>query len=282
MKKIYLINRNREREPFSFRKLYRSLRRAGAGPSLAFKIAKQIEKEAFWGAKTSWIHNRVKKLLKREAPRLALKYHLKEAMRKLGPSGFPFEKFVAEILSKNGFKVALNQHLWGACQVKYEIDFLAQNKNLIFIGECKFHHLASEKVDLKVALYNYARFLDLKKSLYFRNLAKKNFSLIPMLVTNTKFSWSVKKYSQCVGLKLLGWRYPKDKGLEYLIETQKLYPITILPSFKGFLKEIFASSKIMLVEDLLEIKPEKLSQKLNLSLKTILPLVKEAKLLLSS
>ena len=43
------------------------------------------------------------------------------------------------------------------------------------------------------------------------------------LITNTKFSDYAKKYSNCKGLKLLGWRYNssaqnKAEGLEKMIE----------------------------------------------------------------
>ena len=63
MNSIYIINSIGEREPFSFQKVYRSARRAGASGVLAKEIAKPIEREAFSGIKTSEIFERVRQLL---------------------------------------------------------------------------------------------------------------------------------------------------------------------------------------------------------------------------
>ncbi len=278
-KSFYIIDSFGEKEPFSFRKVYQSALRSGASKKLALKIAQEIEKKIYPGIKTSEIFKNVKKLLQKEKPYSALRYNLKRAMRKLGPTGFPFEKFIAEVLKNNDFKVKINQYLYGACPVKYEIDFLAQKEKTIYIGECKYHSKGGEKVDLQIALSNYARFLDLKKSSIFKKLESKNFQIKAMLVTNAKFTSQAIKYAHCTKTELLGWRYPKNKGLEYLIESKNLYPITILNSFKGSLKNIFARARMMLVKDLLKEDEKSLSKKLNLPEKTINSLIKEAKIL---
>lgn len=81
-------------------------------------------------------------------------------------------------------------------------------------------------------------------------------------------------------VELLGWKYPRGGGLEHLIEKLNLYPITILPSFRGYFKKIFAEKRMMLALDLLEIPPKNLVEKLNLPLKDIESLVREAQTLL--
>jgi hypothetical protein len=268
----YIINSRGEKEPFSFYKVLRSAKRAGASSQIAKDIAKKIEREVYSGMRTSEIFERIKKLLSKKRPQSAIRFSLKTAMRKLGPTGFPFEKFIREVLLNNGFKVKINQYLLGKCKVSYEIDFLAKKGELLYIGECKYHHLPGERVDLQVALANYARFLDLKNNFHFQ--------VKPMLVTNTKFTSEAIRYASCQKIELLGWRYPKNQGLEYLIEKEKLYPITILPSFKGYLKDIFSQKKIMLAKDLLNFNFELLVRKLNIPKKTLLPLIKEAKILL--
>ena len=278
--KTFVINSKGEKEPFSFYKVYQSAKRAGASVGLAKEIAQEIEKKIYPGIKTSEIFKKIKKLLSERHPQASIRFSLKEAMRKLGPTGFLFEKFIREILLANGFKVKINQYLQGFCLVTYEIDFLSEKRKTIYIGECKYHHLAGERVNLQVALANYARFLDIEGSSYFRKLKSKGFQIKPMLVTNTKFSKEAIRYAQCKKTELLGWRYPKNQGLEYLIEKEKLYPITILPSLKGYLKEIFVQKRMMLVKDLLETDISILSKKLNLSQKVLFPLIKEAKILL--
>lgn len=280
-KQLYVINLAGEKEPLSLRKIYRSARRSGASKSLARKIVKIIQAEVYSGIQTGEIFRRIRSLLRQEIPSAALKFNLKEALRKFGPSGFPFEKYIGEILTRNGYSVQLNQIISGCC-IEHEIDFLAKKDKILFIGECKYHHLPGTRVDLKVALANYARFLDLTQG---RFLKKKEFSksnLKSILVTNTKFSSQAIKYSECVGVELLGWRYPEDKGLEFLIESQKLYPITILTSLKDFLFSVFASRGIMLAEDILKIDSEKFASETKVPLNIILNLIREAKLLFSN
>ena len=279
MTSFYVINFNGEKEPFSVQKVYRSARRVGASKDLAERIARTIKKDAYSGIKTSEIFNKVKKLLNQQIPRAALKFNLKKGMEKLGPTGFPFEKYIGEIFSKNGFEVKLNRHIRGFC-CKYEIDFLAKKGSLLYVGECKYRNLPGGKVHTRTALANYARFLDIKKGHFVDKKNHKNLKIKSLLVTNTKFTTRVIKYSKCVGVELLGWNYPRNRGLEYLIDSQKLYPITILPSFKKYLAKIFASKKMMLVEDLLEIDGKKFAKKQKVTMKDLENLIREAKILL--
>ncbi|MDD2678223.1 MAG: hypothetical protein WC042_01455 [Candidatus Paceibacterota bacterium] len=273
-KQIFVVNSQKEREPFSFKKVYLSALRAGAESELAKKIAGEIEKEAYDGITTYEIFHKVQKMLYKDFPREGMRFSLKEAMRKLGPSGFPFEKYVSAIFRILGFETETNKRILGKC-VFHEIDFLAQKGKEIFVSECKFHQLRGSKVDLKIALSHYARFLDLKSGSFFG----KNLKIRPMIVTNTKFTSEVIKYAECVKINLLGWRYPLNRGLEYVIESEKFYPITILPSLKGELVELFSRQKIMLAQDLLKIDPSVFSKKFGLEEKTITNLKNEAEIL---
>jgi len=281
MPKLYVINSKGEKEPLSFKKIYRSARRVGAPVPLAQKIAKTIQVEARPGIRTSDIFQRVKELLLEQLPGAALRFNLKEGMRRLGPTGFPFEKYIGEILSRNNFKVQLNQSISGKC-ANYEIDFLAKNRKTLYIGECKYHNLAGGRVDLKIALSNYARFLDLEDSRLFQSKRLRDTKIKSLLVTNTKFTSQVIRYSRCVGIELLGWNWPKNRGLEYLIDNQKLYPITILPSLKSYLVDIFVSKRMMLVEDILKIDKLRFSKQNKVPVFHLDPLIKEAEILFRS
>ena len=275
---LYIINLAGEKELFSPKKVYRSARRSGATSFLAEKIAKIITNEVYPDMPTTRIFSRIKSLLKQDDPQAALKFSLKESLRKLGPSGFPFEKYIASILTRNGYEVKINQIIGGRC-VNYEIDFLAKRDGTIFIGECKYHHLPGTTLDLKVALANHARFLDLSAGGFFKKKEYKNLKLKSILVTNTKFTSQAIQYSQCVGVDLLGWHYPIKKGLEYFIENQKLYPITILPSLKDYLLQIFVSKGLMLVEDILNLDLAKFTECTGVKPNQISSLIKEAELL---
>jgi 2-phosphoglycerate kinase len=97
-KEIFVLNSKGEKEPFSFQKVYQSARNVGASKELAFEIAKKIEDEVFDGISTSQIFDRIFELLLKESLQSAIRFNLKKAMERLGPTGFPFEKFVAKIL----------------------------------------------------------------------------------------------------------------------------------------------------------------------------------------
>ena len=170
-------------------------------------------------------------------------------------------------------------NLKGKCGVKYEIDFIAYKDNLFYLGECKFHLNPGERVDLKVGLMNYARFLDLKEGEYCKRF--EGYNILPLIVTNAKFTNQVIRYSNCVGQELLGWKYPRGRRLEKIIEEHKLYPVTILPSFRKSFIEIFSSKKIMLAKDLLRYSQEELSQITNLPLNYLTALLNEAQNLIS-
>jgi hypothetical protein len=272
MPKKYVIKSNGEEELFSSEKAYESARRVGASEQLAKEISGIIEKEAFPGIKTSEIFRQVKQMLKQETPGAALKFNLKKAIRKLGPTGFPFEKYIGEILSSQGYQIKLNQVIPGLC-CEYEIDFIAQKDSFAYIGECKYRNLFDGKVHTKDALANYARFLDINKGNFFKNNKLKS-----LLVTNTKFTSRAVNYSQCAGVELLGWRYPGNRGLEYLIESQKLYPITVLPSLNKYLAEVFSANGIMLARDLLD--KNRIVKLTNFPEKKLNLLFKQAQLLL--
>lgn len=259
-----VIKYNGEKEPFSEKKAYNSARRAGASDSESKKIVKELD--IYEGIKTSEISEKIRRALKRENKKAALRFNLKGAIKKLGPTGFPFEKYVAEIFKNQGFKSKTNLFIPGKCCV-HEIDFTAEKDNLLYIGECKYRNLSGGKVETKNALANYARFLDI--------LSKKSFdvNIKSMIVTNNKFTSRVIKYSKCVGVELLGWRHPKDRGLEYLIEKDRLYPITILPSFKNYMFGAFTSKGLMMAKDVLGL------DRINLPKKVLQTLKEEAKLI---
>jgi Holliday junction resolvase len=280
MVSLHVINSRGEKEPFSFEKVYKSAKRVGASPELAREIAETLQREAFPGIETAVIYKRIHRLLSRSLPVSALKFSLKQGMRKLGPTGFPFEKYIGEVLKGHGFKVRINQFLSGFCLKDYEIDFVAEKDGLVYVGECKYRNLPGDRVASGDVLKNHARFSDILKGPCFKSKKYQNCRIKTMMVTNTKFTDRAKDYSRCAGVELLGWRHPKDGGLEYLIEKGKLYPVTILPSLKGYLRNIFVSEKMMLARDILKIDSERFAKKFNVKIKLVESLIREAEILL--
>ena len=269
MPSYQIIKFNGEKENFSTKKVYYSAIKAGAPAFLAKNISKEIEAEVYDGMKTSEIFKKVKDKLKKENLKLSLRFSLKEGMRKLGPAGFVFEDFTRRVLSRSGMKVKGARILSGRC-CSYEVDFLAEAEGITYIGECKYRNSAGDKIDVNVCLKEFAILDDIKNSKVF------NDNLNSLIVTNSKFTDQAIKYSTCKRMRLLGWNYPKDEGLEDIIDNNKLYPVTILPSFRGYQAEILKNQGIMLVEDILSLDIDKFSKRVNIPRKQLESLKREA------
>ena len=271
---IKVTKYNGESEPFSVKKVYNSAMRAGASSSLAKKISKEVEKEAYQDIPTAEIFKKVKGLLKEENLKFALRFSLKDAMKRLGPAGFIFEEFVQEVLSHYNMKVGKSMVISGRC-ARYEIDFLAEKDNCVYLGECKYRNNPGDKVDINVCLKSFAILDDVKNSGRFKD-KDLNF----LIATNSKFTDEALKYSSCKGLELLGWNYPREEGLEDMVESKKLYPVTILPSFRGRLAEEMRARRIMLVPDIFGLDIEKFAKRANIPGKQVEDLRREAEALM--
>jgi hypothetical protein len=61
-------------------------------------------------------------------------------------------------------------------------------------------------------------------------------------------------------MRLIGWNYPENQGLEYLIEKNKLYPITMIRSLDSESLEKLATAGLVLIKDLVKIDIKELSE----------------------
>ena len=277
---IRVINSLGQEELFSERKVLRSLKRSGATGQIATKILEQIRSQLYQGINTSEIFKIVRQELAKEHPVAAVRFNLKQAIRNLGPDGFSFEKFIKRVFEKYGFSVKINQYIPGRC-ISYETDIVAEKEDIIYFGECKYRNQPGERIDLWVCMKLFAAASDVCPT-YFKNKISNQQKVIPLVITNVKFTTQAIKYSKCQGIELLGWNYPKNNGLEKMIEDKKLYPITILPSFKKYMDQSFGEADLMLASDLLKFKDIKnISKIVGLSEKQMMSLVKEAEKLFS-
>ncbi len=279
---MFIINSRGEQEPFFLQKVEKSARKAGASLRISQEIARQIEKQVYPGIKTEEIFQKVKSLLNGYHPSFGLRFSLKQAMKALGPTGFHFEKYIAAILEKTGYQVKLNQFISGKCLRKYEIDFTAQKEKIFRVGECKYHSQPGMAVDQEVALANYARFLDIKQGSFTAKKSSQGFSVKSILITNSRFSERAIKYSKCIGVELWGWKYPLNNGLETIIDKERLYPITILPSLQKHWAEIFSQKGLMLAQDLLNLDINRFCLENNLPVQELKTLIGEAEVLFKS
>lgn len=240
-------------EIFDAEKLRQSLLRANTSIISADSIVKKIEENLKPETSTNEIYREAFNVLKQTEKASALRYSIRRSLIELGPSGFPFEKFIEKVFQKKGYKTMVGVTLDGNC-VEHEIDVIALSpKNELFLTEVKFHNELYLKSDTKVTLYIKARFDDLK-DIEFNLFGQKLKPTRMLLVTNTKFTDNAAKYAECAGLDLISWDYPQKGNLHSLVYETDTYPISILESLSGGEKNNLISEGIITCDDLMASK----------------------------
>jgi hypothetical protein len=275
---MFVVKASGEFEKFDSRKIKRTCMKAGCTEELANKIAMEVEKKSYDGISTRDILHITISLLKKERPIVAARYDLKGSIFRLGPAGFVFEELVGEIFKEYGYNAKVHSIIRGLC-VSHEIDIIATKDNINYMIECKYHNIPGIYTGLREVLYTYARFLDLKDG--FKTGSSRDFKQ-PWLVCNTKFSDDAIQYASCKGMKLIGWNYPENQGLQYLIESKKLYPVTMLRDLDTDSLDKLASANFILALDLLRIPLRELNKITKISPKKLNILADEAKKIIYS
>jgi hypothetical protein len=261
-------------EEFKVQKLVTSLKKAGANVAEINRIVAKIESSLVDGMKTQLIYQKAFQMLRESEEPVAAKYSLRRAVFGLGPTGFPFEDFLGKIFEAEGYTTKRRLILQGKCAV-HEIDLAAYSPSHSFIAEAKFHMQPGIKSDLQVAMYSYARFLDLKST---RICPGDDCGIVSLsVITNTKFTSAAISYGECSGINLLSWGYPKDNSLHAKIERNGIYPITALTHLSTAHKQTLLGRGIILCSEIL-FKPQIISE-LGLSSKKIDAILREVKFL---
>ncbi|KKQ83202.1 MAG: ATP-cone domain protein [Parcubacteria group bacterium GW2011_GWB1_38_8] len=257
VKQIMIIKANGKREAFEPEKLRFSLLKSGATEKMAEDVLSHISLELGGDMTTSEIYKHAFSVLKKASKPVARSYSLRRAITDLGPSGFPFEDFVAEVLKAKGFRCETRQVVLGGC-VPHEVDVVAYNDKKLIMVEAKFHNELGIKSDLKIALYIKARFDDLQENVF--NYGGVDRSITDSwLVTNTKFSSTAIHYGVCKNLTMIGWNYPEEGNLQDMIESESLHPITCLNSLSKANKKILLGAGVVLCSNIKD-NPEFLSK----------------------
>jgi hypothetical protein len=237
------------REAFDGAKLESSLRRAGAGEYDIKRIRRTIEASLVSGAKTQEIYQRAFSMLRQGERAVAARYSLRRAIFEFGPTGHPFEDFIAELLRHEGWNVEWRKLVPGKC-VMHEVDVYASRNGEHLAAELKYHNTPDYKTDLKVALYVKARFEDIWQC------DPKVRSTCPvdhgLFITNTKFTSQAIQYASCAGIELLGWTYPVEGNLYDRIIASGMYPVTAVTSLKKAEKRLLIDKGIVSCRQLME------------------------------
>lgn len=247
---ISIIKRSGEIENFDLNKLKTSLRRSQVDEQLILKIAAEVEKNLQEGMTTKQVYKMAYKILKSKSKVSASKYKLKKALIQLGPSGFPFENLVGQLLSHEGFFTEVGVIVQGSC-VQHEVDVIAQKNNDHYMIECKYHSSEGRFCDVKVPLYIQSRFVDVstvwKKK---PNQDSKHYK--GWVYTNTRFTTDAMQYGSCIGLGLTSWDYPVGNGLRERIDKSGLHPITALSTLTKYEKTQLLEKGVVICKELLQ------------------------------
>ena len=245
---IEIVKKSGERVNFDSSKLKNSLQRSGAGSREADDIIRQVKTRIFDGMSTRKVYQIAYSLLRKRSNKIAGRYRLKKAILELGPTGFPFEKFVGELFKFEGYDVQVDVTVQGKC-VTHEVDVIAIKDRKQFMMECKFHSDTSRKSDVKVPMYINSRFYDVKSQWEKENGDKIDFYQ-GWVVTNTRFTEDAIDFGRCSGLHLMSWDYPHQGSLRDRIDASGLHPITALQTLTKAEKQQILNRGIVLCRKL--------------------------------
>ena len=235
-------------EDFNIRKLINSLVRAGAPEDVASDIAGKVLGHLTAPVHTRHIYRVARRMLRQYSRVSGMRYSIKRAIIALGPTGYPFEKYIGRILAAYGYTVEINRLTKGYC-VTHEVDILATKDSRMCVIECKHHTDGDKPEDIKTALYVHSRFNDIRKAMEL-SPDYNSFAHEGWLVTNTRCSSDAVTYAECAGLRILSWKYPEPESLEVMIERKKLYPVTILPAASRSAMQTLIQNNIIVMEEI--------------------------------
>lgn len=251
---IFVVKSSGEKEPFSESKVLHSIKRVGLPEELHKEVLNHVKETLRPDITTAEIFTHITEFLEQKDKVANLRFNLKQAILDLGPTGFPFEKYINRIFKDLGYETQVDITLNGQC-VKHEIDLLIEKNGKREIIEAKFHNHPGTKTEIHVLLYTYARFLDVKDGNEIDGV---------WVVTNTKLSEDAITYSKCKGIRVIAWNYPEIGNLQDFVGHPHMYPITILKDLNDHDKQILLENDIVLCCDLLTISEEDLKSKLSL------------------
>lgn len=246
-REIQVTTASGEKTTFSPEKISRSLRKSGAGEETIQEILDAISAEIYPGMSTEKIFKKAFNLLQKKNRLQASRYKLKKAIYELGPTGFPFERFVAAVYEHLDYKVEVGKIFQGDC-VTHEIDVVAIKENHKLLIECKFHAEPGNKCNVKVPLYIHSRFRDIQKLQEHKSIIHNE----AWIVTNTRFTADALAYGKCAEINMLSWDTPRDHALKDILDHTGLYPITVSTLLSQREKQFLLNRDIVLCRDIIK------------------------------
>lgn len=249
MDQLIVTKASGEKADFSVHKLTDSLRKSGAGNAVVEEVLHQLRPMLYKGISTKKIYRHAYIILKRLSKPSAARYSLKKGIMQLGPTGFPFEKFVSELLKAQGYTTEIGVFVDGQC-VQHEIDVIAFKEGKRFMIECKYHNQHLTKSNVRIPMYIHSRFKDVEMDPDATEGSDVRFHQ-GWVITNTRFTDDAIRYAACMNIHLVGWDFPVKAGLKDMVDSFGLYPLTCLTTLSKVEKQRLLDNKIVLCKELL-------------------------------
>lgn len=237
---IYVIKADGRKEEFIPRKIVKTCLRSGASRQKAEEIADKIGHRV----RNGWTTHRIYQMILAELDKIkdhsSFLFRLREAIAKIEPD--KFEIYSKKVLEAHGYKCEWNRLIKGK-SVEHQVDVIAK-KDKLYLVETKHHINHHRFCGLGVILQVQARLEDIIDGF---NAGKNRYNFdIAWVFNNTKFSYHAKKYAKAKNITLTGWGYKGHHALEKLVQSKKIYPVSILKISPKLQKRLFDHNMITL------------------------------------
>jgi hypothetical protein len=264
------------KQAFNREKIIRTAIRMGATRQAAEQIVDEIENKAYDGISTRKILQMLYAILKRHRPTLKHQIDLRRSLSLL-KSAPDFEQYIQQLLREHGYKVTPNQIIQGKC-VQHEVDAIATKDNRTCFVEVKHHIKYHTPTGLDIPRIARAVLEDITEG---HQLGQNNHKIdYAMIVCNTKLSDYAKQYSDCRKISHIGWSSPQNQDLQTMIETKKLYPITILKGLNTYTRNQLTSNGIITLKQLTQKSLTELKHQTGIHKNKLEPILEAARAIL--
>ena len=236
---VKIIKANGEKVTFDRGKAVYSCINSGASCSDADVIVEKVEGQLKDGMSTRDLKEMILAELKVLDKHSARRYLLREAVSKLDPSTHQFEMYISNLFIYHGYKT-----VWEpkpkpiGCCTDHEIDVSIEKDGDMGFIECKHHYNFHRFTGLAVPMVVWSRLDDLKSG-YCAGVNNSFPFSYAWVLTNTKVSRHAIDYAKCKNIKITGWNYPPNCGLNHLIESVGAYPLSLLIGAKASVVDRF-------------------------------------------
>ncbi len=258
---MQIVKSDGRRVEFNPDKIRKTLRRAGAKPDLIESVIADVMPQVHDGLTTKALYRIVRHELRRTNRRVAGRYNLRNALLKLGPAGFKFEKYVASILAAYEYEVQVPETEFAGLCVDHEIDVIAKREGRTAMIEAKFRNKFGDSVNLKDTMATWSAYGDLVEGARMGKCPK--FDEV-WIVTNGRFSERALQFGVCRGIHMVGWG-AEEHSLARLVDHATLYPITVLDDLHQWELESLSNNNLMLCREIADRDPAQLAKQVRIT-----------------